>query len=179
MSTPLLHSFLHARLFPRTGKWVLSVPLFACVVLLGCASTGADAERQIRERIASIRTAILAKEPEGIIHWGTDDWTFVGPEGKAYDKAAYLVRARDLFNRIVTVDALDTKVDKIVVQGDTAEVEITQTMERHERDLATEKILHLRLRYRETHQWVRIAGEWRVRSVAFLGTPERTEIGSR
>lgn len=179
MSTPSLRSFLCARLFPATGKWASSVPLFACLVFLGCASTGADAGRQIRERIASIRTAILAKEPEGIIRWGTDDWTFVGPDGKAYDQAAYLVRARDLFNRIVTVDALDTKVDKIVVQGDTAEVEITQTMERHERDAATGKVLHLRLRYRETHVWIRTGGEWRVRSVAFLGTPERTEIGGR
>jgi len=159
---------------------LLSVSLLIVLLLLGCtALRGPTAEKQIRERIAAIWTSILAKEPEGIIRWGTDDWSFVGPDGNAYDKATYLVRARDLFARIVTVDALDTQVDKIVVQGETAEVEITQTMERQERDTSTGKMLHLRLRYRERHTWVRVEGEWRVRSVAFLGTPERTEIGVR
>jgi len=158
---------------------LMGVSLLTVWLLLGCTTQrGPAAEKQIRERIATIRTSILAKEPEGIIRWGTDDWTFVGPDGNAYNKATYLVRARDLFNRIVTVDALDTQVDKIVVQGAAAEVEITQTMERHERDTSTGKILHLRLRYRERHTWVRVDGEWRVRSVSFLGAPERTEIGS-
>lgn len=138
------------------------------------AQTGAEA--QIRERIASIRAAILARQPEGIVAWGTDDWAFTGPDGVAVDKAAYLVRARALMARVDAVDALTTDVDRLDVHGTTADVEITQHQERHERDAATGAVTHLRLRYREHHVWVLTADGWRVRRVTFIGTPERTVL---
>ena len=144
------------------------------LLVAGCVSPAQQADRQIRERIASIRNAILALQPEGIVRWGTPDWSFTGPDGKSFDQASYLVRTRGLFARVVKVDSLDTHVDRLDVKGDTAAVEITQTMERHEREAATGKILHLRLRYRESHTWVRTDDGWRVRRVAFIGAPERT-----
>lgn len=137
------------------------------------------ADTQIRDRILSIRDAIRAKQPEGIIRWGTDDWTFTGPNGQAHDKASYLARAQGLFERTLSIDALETSIDRISVGGDRAEVEITQRMERHERNPATGRVQHLRLRYREAHVWVRTPDGWRVQSVRFLGTPDHTVLGER
>lgn len=140
-----------------------------------CTTPPADADAaQIRERIASIRTAILARQPEGIVHWGTPDWTFTGPDGTTVDRTAYLARARTLFTRITAVDSLDTQVDRVAVHGDTADVEITQTMRRHEQGPEPGAVSDVWIRYRERHDWVRTADGWRVRRVAFLGTPERT-----
>lgn len=143
----------------------------------GCATAGADrAQRQISERIESIRLAILAQQPEGIVRWATADWRLHAADGKSYTREAYLARTRELFARIERVDALRTSVDRIDVTGDTATVEITQAMERHEREAGTGRRLHLRLRYRERHTWVRVDGEWRVREVRFLGSPDRVEL---
>jgi ketosteroid isomerase-like protein len=134
----------------------------------------AAAAAQIRERILSIRDAIRAREPEGIVRWGTLDWTFTGPDGQSYDRAAYLERARRLFAQLVSLDSLETAIDRVDVRGEVAEVEITQQLERHERDPQTGRVLHVRLRYREHHDWMRTADGWRVRAVRFLGAPERT-----
>jgi hypothetical protein len=142
----------------------------------GCRTGPAAAEAQIRDRIFSIRDAIRVKQPEGIVRWGTADWTFTGPDGKTYDRTSYLERARGLFERIVMLDSLETTVDRVAVSGAAAVVEITQVMERHERDPATGRVQHVRLRYREHHDWVRGNDGWRVRRVRFLGTPERTEL---
>jgi len=147
--------------------------LLALGLAAGCAAPARRAEAQITERIFSIREAIRARQAEGIVRWGTADWSFTGSDGKVFDRVAYLVRARGLFERIVTLDALETRIDRIEVSGRAAEVEITQTMERHERDAATGKVQHLRLRYRERQAWVRTDDGWRVRTVAFIGTPER------
>lgn len=152
------------------------VLLLTLTLAAGCSSPAERGETQIRERIASIRAAILARQPEGIVRWGTDDWSFTGPDGKTFDRAAYLERTRGLMERIVAVDSLDTHVDRIALIGATAEVEITQTMERRERDPATGQVTRLRLRYRERHDWVRATDGWRVRRVAFLGPPERTVL---
>jgi ketosteroid isomerase-like protein len=150
--------------------------LLGLLLLAACTTKPGAAEAQIRERILSIRDAIRTKQPEGIIRWGTPDWTFTGPDGKDFDRAAYLDRARGLFGRIVTLDSLDTTIDRVEVKGNIAEVEITQLMERHERDPATGRVAHLRLRYREQHDWVKADDGWRVRRVRFLGAPERTEL---
>ncbi len=147
-------------------------------LLAGCVLMAPRAEDQIRERIYSIRDSIRAKQAEGIVRWGTDDWSFTGPDGRRYDRAAYLVRARGLFERTVSVDSLETAVDRIELRGDRAEVEITQRMERHERDPATGGVQHVRLLYREHHDWVKGADGWRVRTVRFLGAPERTVLDS-
>jgi hypothetical protein len=145
-------------------------------LLAGCATPAQRAEAQIREHIFSIRDAIRARQPEGIVRWGTDDWSFTGADGKAFGRAAYLDRARGMFARIVTLDSLETTVDRVEIRGPAAEVEITQLMERHERDPATGAVTHLRLRYREQHDWVRTPEGWRVRAVRFIGTPERTVL---
>ena len=141
-----------------------------------CARSAANADTQIRERIAFIRAAILARDAAGIVRWGTDDWTFVDGAGKSYDKAAYLVRTRALMERIVVVDSLDSRIDSIAVIGDTATVELTQTMERHERDAVAARIVHVRLRYHEKQTWTLTPAGWCVRRVAFAGPPERTEL---
>jgi ketosteroid isomerase-like protein len=145
-------------------------------LLAGCMTPAQRAEVQIRERIASIRDAIRAKQAEGIVRWGTADWSFTGPDGKSFDQAAYLVRARGLFERITVLDSLETTVDRIDLRGDTAQVEITQLMERHEHNATTGGVDHIRMRYREHHDWVKAADGWRVRAVRFIGTPERTVL---
>jgi hypothetical protein len=99
-----------------------------------------------------------------------------GPDGIRFDRATYLIRTRALMDRIVTVDSLETTVDRADIHGETADVEITQSMERHERDAANGTIVHLKLRYREHHEWVRASDGWRVRRVSFIGAPERTVL---
>lgn len=156
------------------------VCLVASVVLFtGCATAARRGEEQIRERLFAIRAAILAKDAGGIVRWGSDDWTFVDQTGQTFDRTAYLVRVKGLFDRVVSIDSLETHIDRIAIQGNEAQVEVTQTMERHEREAATGLVQHVRLRYREAQVWVWVGQEWRVRRVAFVGLPERTVLGGR
>ena len=157
---------MHARLFA-------AAVVCAAVVAASCAARSGRAESQIRQRIESIRASIVARQAEGIVRWGTDDWTFTGADGVSFDKAAYLDRTRALMDRIVSVDSLTTTVDAVQVAGSDAMVEITQRMERHERDASTGAVAHVRLKYRERHRWVPAADGWRVRSVVFIGAVER------
>ena len=150
--------------------------VLAFMLFGACHRAGPTADAQIHERIAAIRAAIMARDVAGIVRWGTDDWTFVDGAGTVYDKAAYLIRTRALMERIVAVDSLDSHIDKLIVTGNSATVELTQTMERHERESATGRILHLRLRYQERQSWVFTLSGWCVRRVAFAGPPERTEL---
>ena len=166
---------------PAVASWLGLMMLVVGFFVAGCATTTEHAEAQIRERIFSIRDAIRAKEPEGIVRWGTPDWSFTGPDGKTFDREKYLVRARGLFAGLVSLDSLETTVDRVEVdeKRGAAEVEITQVMERHERNATTGQVEHVRLRYRERHMWVRASDGWRVRRVAFLGAPERTVVSGR
>ena len=167
-----------------SGPWRWLV-LAAGVAAAGYATGGPEsaarqAEAQIRERIASIREAILAKRAEGIVQWGTTDWSFAPGDGKTYDRAAYLQRAKDLFARTVAIESLETVVDRVAVAGATAEVEITQTMVRRERPAdrpVDGPVTRVRLYYRERQAWVRAAaGDWRVRRVEFIAPAERREL---
>lgn len=151
----------------------------AVALFTGCTTVARRGEEQIRERLFAIRAAILAKDAGGIVRWGSDDWTFVDQAGQTFDRAAYLVRVKGLFDRVVSIDSLETRIDRIAIQGDEAHVEITQTMERHERETAAGLVQHVRLRYREAQIWVWVGQEWRVRRVAFTGVPERTVLGGR
>ena len=146
------------------------------VLLAACVSTDDSGQSEIRERIFFIRDAIRVKQAEGIVRWGTDDWSFTGPDGKSFDRAGYLARAVDLFARIVSIDSLETTVDSIAIDGATAAVEITQRMERHERNAASGQIERVKLLYRERHEWRKTGDGWRVRSVRFIGVPQRTVI---
>jgi ketosteroid isomerase-like protein len=150
----------------------------ACLGLLlaACVTPVESGEREIRERIFSIRDAIRVKNAEGVVHWGTDDWSFTGPDGKSFDRPGYLARTRELFTRIVSIDSLETTIDSIAIDGATAAVEITQRMERQERNGTTGLIERVRLLYRERHEWRKTGDGWRVRAVRFIGTLQRTVI---
>jgi hypothetical protein len=147
--------------------------LAAALLLMAAGGQPSQAELQIRERIASIRAAILARQAEGIVRWGTPDWQMIAADGTRYDKAAYLVRARALMDRIVTVDSLTTAIDAVATTPTDATVELTQTMERHERDAASGAVVHLRMKYRERHTWVKTDDGWRVKVVLMLPGAER------
>ena len=150
------------------------------VVLAGCTPKTAtlagrddDARRQIRTRIVGIRDSILARSAEGIVRDSTDDWSFTGPDGVKFDRVGFIVRTKALFARVTAIESLDTAVDQIVLGRDTADVEITQTMVRQEKDPTTQVVTRLWLRYREKHRWVKTSRGWCVQSVSFIGTPER------
>jgi hypothetical protein len=158
----------------------LVVLSWALVALVGCAVKpatsvveGDDARQLIRTRIASIRDSILARSAEGIVRDGTDDWSFTGPDGVKFDRAGFIVRTKALFARVTVIESLETAVDQIVLGRDTADVEITQTMVRQEKDPATQAVTRLWLRYREKHRWVNTSRGWCVQNVAFIGSPER------
>lgn len=144
----------------------------AWLLLAACATGPSPGDTQIRERLAAIRTAILARQPEGIVRWGTEDWTMVDAAGQSFDRAAYLVRVRGLFERLEAIESLDTRIDRLALAGDRAVVELTQTMVRRERDAAG-RVTRAQVRYREAQDWVRVAGEWRMRQVRFVGAMER------
>ncbi len=167
----------------RHGLFPAVVILLALLwALAGCAAIRTDppdrvaAETQIRSRIASIREAILARSAEGIVHWATGDWSFTGADGVKFDRAGYLARTTALFARVPAIESLDTQVDRLEIHGDSADIEITQTMVRREIDPATKAETRVWLRYREKHRWVAVARDWRVQAVAFIGQPERKNI---
>lgn len=143
----------------------------------GCAGVAPPGEGQIRARLGSIRRAILAKDGAGIVRWATADWAFVDHTGRSFNQAEYLERVRGLFATVVAIDRLDTHVDRIAIAGASATVEISQHMERREPGPGGNRVVRVRLRYREVQTWVLVAGEWRVRRVEFVGAPERTELG--
>lgn len=151
----------------------------------GCASTESTtlrlpADQEIRRKIFTIRDAILAKSAAGIVLHGTPDWSFTGPDGVTFDRAGYLARTEALFARIVVIESLETTVNRLEFpDAASADVEISQTMVRSERTPETGVVVRLKLRYRERHQWVRIGDGWRVKSVRFLGTPERAVLPAK
>lgn len=154
-------------------SWGL-VALVGCAVQNGAPAVGSDdAQQQIRTRIASIRDSILARSADGIVRDGTDDWSFTGPDGVKFDRAGFIVRTKALFARVTVIESLETAVDQIVLGRDTADVEITQTMVRQEKDPTTQAVTRLWLRYREKHRWVKTSRGWCVQNVAFIGSPER------
>lgn len=160
----------------RWPRWTGAV--VGLLLLAACATGPAPGEGQIRERLAAIRVAILARQPEGIVRWATDDWTMVDATGQTFDQAAYLVRVRGLFERLEAIEALDTRIDRVALAGDRAAVELTQTMVRRERDAAGQ-VARVQVRYREAQDWVRVAGEWRMRQVRFVGALERTALDAK
>lgn len=124
---------------------------FAALAFGGCtAQSRADA--QIRERLASIRTSILAKRVDGIFEFGTPDWTFVGPDGKSFDRTAYRARTTKLFADI-GIESLETKIESVSIQGSRADVRLTQTMVRTERD-ASGAATRWRVTYQEAQEWI-------------------------
>lgn len=120
-------------------------------------------ETQIRDRIASIRTAILAKDVEGIFRWGTPDWRFHAPDGKTYDRDAYRERTTKLFST-VEIESLDTEIFHVALSGVHAEVGLRQTMVRAENSASGTRV-RWRVKYTEAQEWVRVADGWRVASV--------------
>ncbi len=129
--------------------------MFAGVVLLVAGLVGCSqisAEKQIRERIASIREAILAERPEGIIEFGTPDWRFDTPDRQSFDRAGYLERARKLFADF-DIESLDTHIDRIDRDDARAEVTLTQTLVRVETD-ATGARTRWKMKYGERQEWI-------------------------
>jgi len=141
--------------------------LISCALLLGgCAGfmrVMNPEEAQIRERIASIRIAILAKNVEGVFRWGTPDWRFKAPDGKIYDRDAYRERTTKLFAAI-EIESLETEVFRVSIQDAHAEVGLNQTMVRAETDASGARVRWL-VKYSEAQEWVRVVDGWRVARV--------------
>jgi hypothetical protein len=158
------------------------VILAALMSLAGCGRPSqADAEKQagqeIRSRIALIREAILARSASGIVASATPDWSFTGSDGVTLDRAGFIARTEALFARVLAIESLETRVDRITWKDPaSAEVELTQTMVRVEQATSATPRVRLHLRYQEQHRWVRTAEGWRVQQVRFFGTPERTVL---
>jgi ketosteroid isomerase-like protein len=152
----------------------IGVVLFAAGVV-GCSQF--TAEKQIRERIASIREAILAERAEGIVEFSTPDWRFDTPDRKTFDRSAYLERTRKLFAEI-DVESLDTRIDRVDYFGERAEVALTQTIVRIEKN-ATGAATRWKTRYRETQEWVLTRDRgWLVAHVTILYHPKREALPS-
>lgn len=134
-----------------------------------------EAKDQIPSRLGDIRAAILARNAEGIVRWGTEGWHVVERSGAVVEREAYLARTRALFARI-EIESLDTQIDLIDTAGKDATVEITQTMVRRERDAATGKSSRWRVHYRERQRWTLSSDGWRVAQVAFIGDSDRREL---
>ena len=162
----------------RRGLFLVVVWI-AWGLLSGCTSPAGNAGRdtaEIRTRIAAIRDAILVKSAAGIVRDSTDDYALVGSDGVRLDRTAFVTRTEALFARVIAIESLETVVDHVALTGDSAAVEITQTMVRRERAANGGNPVRLWLRYREKHTWVRTAKGWQVREVLFLGTPERRTL---
>ncbi len=162
------------RVARAVGGILLSAGLAGCTITERPEPRTAAVRAEIAGKIAGIRDAILAKSAEGIVRPGTDDWSFTGPDGVTFDRKGFVGRTEALFARIVAIESLTTTVDRVeLTSPTTADVEITQTMVRSERAADTGAVTRLWLHYRERHGWVLTPTGWRVRRVAFIGTPER------
>ncbi len=147
--------------------------VFAALAFSGC-TLPVSPEKQIRARLASIRESILAKRVDGIFEFGTPDWTFVGPDGKSFNRAAYRERTTKLFAEI-GIESLETNIETVDVRRGQAEVRLTQVMVRTERD-ATGATARWRVTYQETQDWVETeARGWLVVRVRVYN-PKRTAL---
>lgn len=144
--------------------------------LAGCS--GLAAEKQIRERIASIRDAILAERAEGVVEFATPDWHFDTPDLKQFDRTTYVERTRKLFADI-DVESLETRIDRVDYLGERAEVMLTQTLVRVETDAAGVRS-RWKLKYSERQEWIlsRDRG-WLVAHVTILYHPKRAALPNR
>lgn len=152
--------------------------LLLCLFALSSAApplAAQEAKEQIPLRLADIRSAILAKNAEGIVRWGTESWHVIERSGAIVEREAYLARTRALFARI-EIESLNTQIDLIDAAGKDATVEITQTMVRREKDAATGKSTRWRVHYRERQRWTLSSDGWRVAQVAFIGDSDRREL---
>lgn len=155
--------------------WLFLGLMGLLAALGGCSN--AAVEQQIRERIGSIREAILARRAEGIVEFGTPDWIFVAPDGKSFDRVAYLERTKKLFGSVV-IESLDTHIDRIERHDSRAEVWLTQTMVRVETDAAGVRT-RWRVRYQERQDWFETRERgWLVGRVTILSPPERKSLTS-
>lgn len=148
--------------------------VIGAVLLAACANGltfGSD--REIRDRIGQIRAAILAKRAEGIVEFGTPDWTFHGSDGKAYDRTGYLERTRALFER-VEIESLQTKITSVDIDGARATVQLRQTMVRTETDAAGGRA-RWKVVYLEGQEWVKTSRGWLVARVQVF-TPKREKL---
>jgi ketosteroid isomerase-like protein len=158
-------------------KTPLLLALLTAVAALAAGCNLTTADRQIRERIASIRTAILAERVEGIFEFGTPDWVFVAPDGKRYDRDAYRARTTKLFAD-VQIESLDTQVISLTTEGPRAEVWIEQTMVREETDAAGARA-RWKVTYREKQDWFDTAARgWLVGRVEVID-PRREKLPAR
>lgn len=154
---------------------LLALVAATAALLAGCNLTTPD--RQIRERIASIRAAILAERVDGIFEFGTPDWAFVAPDGKRYDREAYRARTAKLFAD-VQIESLETKVISLTAQGPRAEVWIEQAMVREETDASGARA-RWKVTYREKQDWFKTdARGWLVGRVEVIG-PRREKLPPR
>lgn len=145
--------------------------LVGCALsLAGCTGVArvlSPDHAQIRERIATIRAAILTKDVEGIFRWGTPDWSFTAPDGRVYDRTAYRERTTKLF-AAVEIESLETDVRQVHVDGVHADVWLQQTMVRTETDASGTRT-RWRVTYGEDQEWVRVSDGWRVVGVKVIG----------
>jgi ketosteroid isomerase-like protein len=158
-------------------KTPLLLALVAAVAVFAAGCSALAPERQIRDRIAAIREAILAERVDGIFEFGTPDWVFVAPDGKNYDRDAYRGRTTKLFAE-VTIESLATEVTSISPDGPRAEVWIRQTMVREEADPAGGRA-RWQVSYRERQEWFKTTTRgWLVARVQVID-PRREKLSPR
>jgi ketosteroid isomerase-like protein len=149
----------------RTQAPSIIIALAAALFTLAACTHGLPfaGDRQIRERIGSVREAILAKRAEGVVQYATPDWTFRGPDGKSYDRGGYLERTRKQFST-AEVETLQTDIGSIDINGDRAAVRIHQAMVRTETDSAG-GLARWRVTYDESQDWQKTSRGWLVARV--------------
>ncbi len=159
----------------RTQAPSIIIALAAALFTLAACTHGLPfaGDRQIRERIGSVREAILAKRAEGIVQYATPDWTYRGPDGKSCDRGGYIERTRKHFST-VEVETLQTDIGSIDINGDRAAVRIRQTMVRTETDPAG-AIARWRVSYDESQEWRRTSRGWLVARVQ-MHAPARERL---
>lgn len=139
----------------------------------GCSRV--SAEKQVRERIASMRDAIAGERVDAILEFSTPDWRFDAPDGTSYNRESYLARTAQLFADF-QVESFDTQVDHFEQHDSRAEVRLTQTMVRTETD-ATGTRSRFKVHYAERQEWIETRDRgWLVARVSVLHRPVREKL---
>lgn len=155
--------------------------LATAVGLAGCANTNEPVrqlgeEAQIHYRVSTIREALRARNAAEMLRYAAPDWSYVGPDKVKLGRAAFLARTSAALAQVVAVESVELKVDRLVMEGKTTWVNLTQTTVWSEREAATGRVVRVWQQSAERQEWVREPDGWFLRLMETVGAPVRKEL---
>lgn len=176
-----MNAFAVRSFLQSTRGFRSALVLATAVGLAGCANTNEPVrhlgeEAQIHYRVSTIREALRARNAADMLRYASPDWSYVGPDKVKLGRAAFLARTTAALAQVVAVESVELKVDRLVMEGKTAWVHLTQTTVWSEREAATGRVGRVWQQSAERQEWVREPDGWFLRTMEAVGAPVRKEL---